>query len=88
MPRTPAQQAYDYAERVRARLPRRLQEMREAAGMSKYAFAKKAGVSRDMVGCVEDGESVPTFFVGARLAHGLGMTLQEFAGKLGDGPES
>ena len=53
-------EAYDYAERVCERLPRRLQELREAAGMSKYALAKKAGVSRDMVGCIEEGESIPT----------------------------
>ena len=51
--------AHDYAERIRERLPRRLQELREAAGLSRYALAKKAGVSRDMVGCIEGGESIP-----------------------------
>ena len=53
-------EAHDYAERIRERLPRRLQELREAAGLSKDALAKKSGVSRDMVGCIEEGESIPT----------------------------
>ena len=53
-------EAHDYAERIRARLPCRLQELREATGMSRYAFARKAGVSRDMAGCNEEGESIPT----------------------------
>ena len=78
-------EAHDYAERIRARLPRRLQELRGAAGLSKYALAKKAGVSRDMVGCIEEGESIPTLHVSARLAHGLGMALTELVGKLEDG---
>ena len=78
MPTTPDNEAHNYAERIRARLPRRLQELREAAGMSKYALAKKAGVSRDMVGCIEGGESIPTLHVSARLAYGVDLTLTEF----------
>ena len=50
--------------------------------MSKYALAKKAGVSRDMVGCIEGGESIPTLHVSARLAHGVEVTLTEFIGPL------
>ena len=41
MPRTPAQQAYDYAERVRARLARRLQAVLEGAGMTLTEFVSK-----------------------------------------------
>ncbi len=37
-------QAYDYAERIRERLPRRLQELREAKGLSQYALWRKCGV--------------------------------------------
>ena len=77
-------EAHDYAERIRERLPRRLQELREAAGMSKYALAKKAGVSRDMVGCIEEGESIPTLHVSARLAYGVDLTLTEFVGPMED----
>jgi len=39
--------AYDYAERIRARLPHRLQESRVAVGLSKYAVAKQAGITLD-----------------------------------------
>ena len=39
-------EAHDYAERIRARLPRRLQELREAARLSMYALRMKCGVSR------------------------------------------
>ena len=49
MPSTPDNEAFNYAERIRARLPRRLQELREAAGMSMYALWMKCGVSRDMI---------------------------------------
>jgi len=41
--------SYDYAERIRERLPRRLQELREAAGMSMYALWLKCGVSLEML---------------------------------------
>ena len=84
MPAPSDNSAFRYAERIRARLPRRLQELREAAGMSKYAFAKKAGVSRDMVGCIEGGESIPTLHISARLAYGVDLTLTEFVGSLED----
>ncbi|MCB1225809.1 MAG: hypothetical protein KDK99_08385 [Verrucomicrobiales bacterium] len=41
--------AHDYAESVRERL----QEFGEAALFSMYALACKAGVSPDMMGCIE-----------------------------------
>ncbi len=66
------------AERIRERLPRKLQELREACGLSKYALWQKTGVSRDMIGRIESGESIPTFHVGARLAYGVDKTLTEF----------
>ena len=49
-------EAHDYAERIRARLPRRLQELREGCGMSMYALWLKCGVSRDMISRIEGGE--------------------------------
>ena len=33
--------AYDYAERIRERLPRRMQELREACGLSMYALWRR-----------------------------------------------
>ena len=67
MPTTPDNHdAHDYAERIRDRLPRRLQELREACGLSMYALWMKCGVSRDMISRIEGGESIPTLHVAAR----------------------
>lgn len=82
MPSNRESEAYEYATRVCGRLPRCLQECREAVKVSRYALQKNCGVSRDMVGDIEDGESVPTLFLTARMAYGLGMTLTEFVQKL------
>jgi transcriptional regulator with XRE-family HTH domain len=71
--------AHDYAERVRERLPRKLQELREAAGLSKYALAGESGISREFIGKVERGEANPSVCVTAQLSFGMGMTLSEFA---------
>lgn len=73
------QEAYDYAERIRERLPRRLQELREAAGFTKYGLARESGVSREYIGKIERGKANPTLPVSAQLSHGLGMTLEQFA---------
>ena len=50
MPSSDNHDAHDYAERIRARLPRRLQELREAAGLSKYGLARERGLSREYIG--------------------------------------
>ena len=42
--------SYNSAERIRARLPRRLQELRERCGLSKYGLARESGVSREYIG--------------------------------------
>jgi len=60
--------AHDYAERIRERLPRRHQELREANGLSMYALWLKCGVSRDMISRIEGGESIPTLHVASRLS--------------------
>ncbi|MBI3878566.1 MAG: hypothetical protein HY301_00680 [Verrucomicrobia bacterium] len=88
MPATSAKQAHEYAERIRARLPRAFQAALEAVPVTKYGLEQKCGVSREMMKCVESGESVPTFHVGARLAHGLGMKLWQFVRNLEDDAES
>jgi len=43
-------EAHDYAERIRERLARRLQELRERCGLSKYGIARESGVSREYIG--------------------------------------
>jgi DNA-binding XRE family transcriptional regulator len=76
--------AYDYAERIRERLPRRLQELREAAGFTKYGLARESGVSREYLGKIERGKANPKLPVTAQISHGLGMTLEQFTGELED----
>ena len=44
MPSPESHDAHDYAERIRARLPRRLQDAREACGLSMYALWQKRRV--------------------------------------------
>ena len=65
-----AHHAHDYAERIRERLSRRLQELPEACGLSMYALWMKCGVSRDMISRIEGGESIPTWISpqGRRIA--------------------
>ena len=55
--------SYDYAER----LCRRLQEERENVGMSRYALEKRSGVSRDIIGDIEHGDSIPTLHLAGQL---------------------
>ena len=76
--------AHDYAERICERLPRRLQELREAAGMSKYGIAWESGISREYIGKIERGKANPTLPVTAQLSHGIGMSLTEFVEQLKD----
>jgi hypothetical protein len=41
--------AHDYAERIRERLPQRLQELCEACGLNKYGLARESGLSRGYI---------------------------------------
>jgi transcriptional regulator with XRE-family HTH domain len=61
--------AHDYAERIRERLPRRLQELREGCGLSIYALWMKCGVSRDMISRIEGGETIPGVHVLAEFCN-------------------
>jgi transcriptional regulator with XRE-family HTH domain len=76
--------AHDYAERIRERLPGVLRELRQARGLTMYALEKKSGVSRGMIRCIGEGATIPTFHVGAKLAHGAGLRLTTLVEKLDD----
>lgn len=85
MPTAPdSHDAHDYAERIRERLPRRHQELRERCGLSMYALWLKCGVSRDIISRVEGGETIPGVHVLARLAWGVGKTITDFFGGIED----
>jgi DNA-binding XRE family transcriptional regulator len=63
---------YHDAQRIRERLPRRLQELREHSGLSKYGLARESGVSREHLGKIERGKANPTLPVTAQNALGSG----------------
>jgi transcriptional regulator with XRE-family HTH domain len=56
---------------------RRLKRLRMAQGLSQYALAKKAGVSRDYLRTLEAGESDPTVGMLTKLARALGVPVTE-----------
>lgn len=74
--------SYQYADRVCAQLPGRLQALREAAGLKREELAQRSGVTRAMIWQIETGKSVPTVHMLARLAAGLGVALPELLGTL------
>lgn len=72
-----------YAELLLKRLPTVLLERRKALGLSGYALAARAGVTREMVRLIERGECNPTFTMLLRIIAALGMTLDDLARHLG-----
>jgi DNA-binding XRE family transcriptional regulator len=61
-------EAHDYAERIRERLPRRLQELRKRCGLSKYGLARESGVSREYLGEIERSKASPTQPIAAQIS--------------------
>ncbi len=56
----------------------RLRQLRERAGLSIYALAKKSEVSRSFIGEIEAGKKAPSFDVARKLASALGVGIEEF----------
>jgi transcriptional regulator with XRE-family HTH domain len=56
---------------------RRLKRLRETQGLSQYALARKAKVSRDYLRTLEQGESDPTVGMLRKLAKALGVPVAE-----------
>ena len=76
-----------YAERIRKWLPRRMRELREAAGLTVYKLWRKCGVSQNTISEIESGKRMPGLHVLARLAWGVGVTLGEFFSGMEGGPK-
>jgi len=57
---------------------RRLQELREAQGVSRYRLNKIAGLSTSTLHDIETGKKSPTITTLEAICKGLGITLQEF----------
>ena len=60
---------------VNARIARRLRELRERAGLSLDALARRSGVSRSNISLIERGESSPTATVLDKLATALDVAV-------------
>jgi transcriptional regulator with XRE-family HTH domain len=56
---------------------RTLKRIRKSKGLSQYALAKAAGVSREYLRTLEAGKSDPTVGMLQRLADALGVPLTE-----------
>lgn len=63
-----------------AALGRRISERRRRQGMSQDALAVRLGVSRQFIGALEAGRSLPSIRVAIRLARILGTTVEALFG--------
>lgn len=57
---------------------KRLAELRERAGLSRYRLAKVSGVAPSFIRDVENGRKDPTVRTLQRICSGLGISLAEF----------
>jgi transcriptional regulator with XRE-family HTH domain len=55
----------------------KLKRVRKAKGLSQYALAKEAGVSREYIRKLEAGEYDPTVGMVQKLAKALGVPVTE-----------
>ncbi|SRR5579871_118991 len=56
----------------------RLRGLRESAGLSQYALAKRAGLSKQAMSRLEMGEREPTWVTVQRIAAALGVSCEAF----------
>jgi transcriptional regulator with XRE-family HTH domain len=56
----------------------RLQKLRDAAGLSQYALAKRSGITKQAVSRLEKGERDPNWETVQRLALALGVDCRAF----------
>jgi transcriptional regulator with XRE-family HTH domain len=56
----------------------RLKQLREAAGLSQYALAQKAKISKQAINQLEKGVSEPGWETVRKLARALGVSVAEF----------
>lgn len=61
----------------------RLRELRVAAGLSRYKLAQVAGISRDMLGRIEAGVSIPTLYVLIKMLTAVGIPARWVKALLG-----
>jgi transcriptional regulator with XRE-family HTH domain len=54
---------------------RQIKRLRTAKGLSQYALAKQAGISREYLRTLEEGHSDPTIGMLQKLAKALGVNV-------------
>ena len=64
----------------------RLKLLREAAGLTVYALAKRAGLAQINIHRIESGERDPAWATAVKLADALGVTLSAFHTAPDDAP--
>ncbi|MDI3327295.1 MAG: substrate-binding domain-containing protein [Alicyclobacillaceae bacterium] len=62
------------------RIGRRIAERRRQLGMSQESLADRLGVSRQLIGAVESGRSLPSVWVALELARALNTTVEDLFG--------
>lgn len=62
----------------KGRFGTRLKELREAAGLTVYALAKRAKLTQINIHRIENGERDPAWATAVKLAEALGVSLSEF----------
>jgi transcriptional regulator with XRE-family HTH domain len=68
-------------EAIRVEIVRLLRQERERRKLSKYAVAKRSGVSQSMLSLVERGLRNPTMELMLRIADGIGTDLPKLVKK-------
>jgi transcriptional regulator with XRE-family HTH domain len=63
--------------RTLTRMRQQIIRLRKAQGLSVYALAKRAGVSRSYLGAIEAGTYDPTISKLVKIASGLGVDVKE-----------
>lgn len=63
---------------ARTKFGDRLRELREAAGVSQYALAKRSKVTAQAISRIEKGDREPNWLTVILLARALGLAVNEF----------
>lgn len=72
-----ARRTSDSEDELKARLGRRIRELREERGMAQDECAHVCGVSRVYLGSIERGDQAPTIAILDRISRGLDVPVAE-----------
>lgn len=72
---------------IRFLIPQRIRELREAAGLSTNALARRAGIPQSSLSEIESGKYTPRLEKIEAICAALGITLADFFAPAGEGAE-